>query len=88
MEVINRMNFSYKVIKNGRVVGNVRIHSKRLFLRRLRSINWGSGAPSVYLRVSYGKRVNNFGRLITFYNDGIYKNNEDLWGAFNAFIEE
>lgn len=80
------MNYSYKVIENGREVDRLQTHSKRKFTSHLRTINW-KDKPCVYLRVSYGKKIDSFGRLITFYNDGWYKNITDLWRAFNAFIE-
>lgn len=82
------MNFTYKLIKNSKEVERLRTHSKRLFLSRLRTIKWTTHLLRVYLRVSYGKRIDVFGKLVTFYNDGVYENKKDLWLAFNAFTEE
>jgi len=66
----------------------VRTHSKRRFLNHLRTIKWQYKGIKVYIRVSYGKKVDVFGKLSTFYNDGLYENKEDLWSAFNAFKED
>lgn len=82
------MNFTFKIIKNGRVVQVVRTHSIRRFVNNLRTINWKDRGIKVYLRVNYGKKVDVFGKLSTFYNDGWYKTKEDLWLAFSAFKEE
>ena len=82
------MNFTLRVIKNRQVVQTVRTHSIRRFLNNLRTINWKDGGIKVYLRVNYGKKIDVFGRLSTFYNDGWYKTKEDLWQAFNAFTEK
>lgn len=81
------MNFSYKVIGNGKQVEICHSHSKRHFCTRLALINWHLNHLKVYLRVSYGKRMDNFGKLVTFYNDGWYENKKDFWLAFDAFTE-
>ncbi len=81
------MNFTFKVIKDGQVIQAVRTHSIRRFLNNLRTINWQDGGIKTYLRVSYGKKICNFGCLCDFYNDGWYENKKDLWFAFNAFKE-
>lgn len=82
------MNFTYKVVRNGKEIDRLRTHSIRRFLSHLRTINWCNGRPSVYLRVSYGKHIDNFGKFVTFYNDGDYENKDDLWQAFEAFTEK
>lgn len=65
----------------------VRTHKLRRFLKKIRSIKWQNSTISVYLKVDYGKFIDNFGNRTTFYNDGDYENKEDFWMAFNAFIE-
>lgn len=83
------MKFSYKVAQKQKVVVvRCRTRSKRRFLKNLRTINWGNNHFIVYLRVSYGKQIDNFGKLVTFYNDGDFENKEDLWLAFEAFTEK
>lgn len=82
------MNFTFKVKKNRSTIQVVRTHSIRRFINNLRTINWKDGGTKVYLRVNYGKKVDVFGKLSTFYNDGWYENQEDLRSAFNAFKEE
>ncbi len=81
------MNYSVVVSKSDKTLQKVRTHSLRRFLKILRTINW-KNSPSVYLRVSYGKQKDYAGKLINFYNDGVYDNKSDLWQAFNAFTEK
>lgn len=88
MDKVNRPNFTFKTIENNGVVQRCQTHSKRRFCHRLASIKWHLGYSRVYLRVSYGKGINNLGQEVNFYNDGEYDNQEDLTSAFNAFTEE
>ena len=71
--------FALKVIKNSEVVKKYTTHSKKRFIKNLRTINWEDGLLKVYLKVNYGKH---------FYNDGVYENEIDLWFAFKAFTEK
>ncbi|PIS00211.1 MAG: hypothetical protein COT84_08845, partial [Chlamydiae bacterium CG10_big_fil_rev_8_21_14_0_10_35_9] len=73
------MNFSYKLIKNGKLVNKCRTHSIRRFTKNLRTIRWRKSVLKVYLKVNYGKG---------FINEGLYENQKDLWAAFNAFVED
>ncbi|OGK43433.1 hypothetical protein A2956_02495 [Candidatus Roizmanbacteria bacterium RIFCSPLOWO2_01_FULL_37_57] len=83
----SKMNFTLRVIKNGRTADRCQTHSKRRFYNRIRSIKWGNGVVKVYLRVSYGKGVDVFGKTTSFYNEGGYDNKQDLIDALDAFIE-
>jgi hypothetical protein len=82
------MNYSVKVIKNGRTIQRQRTHSIRRFVNNLRSINWENMPLKVYLRVSYGRGEEVHGKTVNFYNEGSYENKDDLFMAFNAFIEK
>lgn len=82
------MNFTLKIIKENRTIQRVQTHSIRRFLNNLRAINWQNGPLKGYLRVSYGRQKNCFGRMVNFYNDGWYDNDKDLWLSFNTFKEE
>lgn len=84
----DKPNFTFRVIKNGKTVDKCQTHSKRRFYNRIRSINWQDGVEKVYLRVSYGKGLDNFGKVTNFYNDGEYKNKKDLFFALSAFTED
>jgi len=87
----NSLNFTFRVVKNGKTIDRCQTHSKRRFLNHLRTINWQElkkSNGSVYLRVSYGKQEDCFGKIVTFYNDGWYDNESDLWLTFKAFSEE
>lgn len=88
---IDRLNFTYRVIKNGKVIDRCQTHFKRRFTNQLRTLKWQELKKfngSVYLRVSYGKQEDCFGKTVTFYNDGLYKNEKYLWLAFRTFIEK
>lgn len=82
------MNFTFKVIKNDKMIEKCQTHSIRRFMNHLRTINWQKRGLKVYLRVNYGKYEDNFGKKATFYNDGLYKTKEDLWLAFKVFTEK
>lgn len=82
------LNLSYKVIKNGKVIDRYRTRSKRRFLYRARTINWKKKHLKVYLRVSYGKHLTNYGKLDNFWNDGEYRTKKEFWIALRAFLED
>ncbi|MEM4326304.1 MAG: hypothetical protein QXU40_03305, partial [Candidatus Pacearchaeota archaeon] len=81
----NKPNFTFRVIKNGKTIQKCQTHSKRRFYDRIRTIKWQDGVDKVYLRVSYGRGIDNFGRVTNFYNDGEYENKKDLFFALSAF---
>ena len=83
-----RMNFLLKFTKNGDMTYKCHTRSIRRFLNNLRTIKWKDGGVLVYLRVSYGKEKDCFGKMVNFYNDGWYEDSEDLWFAFKAFTEK
>ena len=62
--------------------------SIRRFLNLARTINWSKDLIKVYLRISYGKHKDIFGKQTTFYNDGEYTNQPDFELALKAFLEE
>jgi len=76
-----------RVVKNGKVIDRYETRSKRAFYTHARSIKWEDRDKKVYLRVSYGKYLDNFGKLTNFYNDGWYDNKKDLLLALRAFTE-
>jgi len=81
-------NMQYTLVtKKDEEVYKVRTHKKKRFLKILRSINWHRNDLKAYLRISYGKSTDISGKLVNFYNDGVYENKKDLWLAFRAFIE-
>ena len=80
-------NFTFRAIKNGTVVDRCQTHSIRRFYHRIRTIKWQTGIETVCLRVSYGKSLDIFGKMTNFYNDGDYKNKNDLLLALEAFVE-
>ncbi len=81
------MNYSYKVIKNNKTIERYETHSKRKFYNKVRSIKWSDMHSSVYLRVNYGMHLSNRNKIESFWNDGDYYNQKDLWQALEAFTK-
>lgn len=82
-----RYNFTLKVYEKGQQVKRLETSSKRRFLNHIRTINWQDRGIKVYLRVSYGKQKDVWGKLTNFYNDGFYEDRNEFWKAFEAFTE-
>lgn len=57
-------------------------------VKRIYSIVRQGNFSNSYLKVSYGKHKDVFGKLVEFYNDGHYSNRDDLVFAFKAFTEK
>lgn len=71
-----------------RVNGNTyQTSSIRRFLRHVRTIKSGKWHP-LYLRVSYGKKENNLGEMVTFYNDADIYTAGEFSRTLEAFLEE
>lgn len=82
-----RLNFTFRVTKNGNTIQRCQTHSRRRFANRIGTINWQNRPSSVYLRVSYGRNQCNLGCFCNFYNDGNYETKQDLLLALTAFTE-
>lgn len=83
----SKLNYTFRVIKDGKTIDRCQTHSKRRFNNRIRTINWQNNTFKVYLRVSYGKSECNLGCICNFYNDGEYEAPQDLMTALEAFTE-
>jgi len=83
-----RLNLSFKVTKDGKVIDRYSTRSKRRFLNRVRTINWRDKPLKVYLRINYGKHLSNVGKIENFWNDGEYETKKDFWLALRAFLED
>ena len=59
----------------------------RRFLNFCKKIDWTTN-PTVYLKVSYGRFLDNFGKMTTFQNDGDYTTQKEFNVALAAFLEE
>lgn len=81
-------NYTLKLYKNNGKIEIVRTHKIKRFLRNIRTINWQNGIKKAYLKVSYGKKICNFGCLCEFYNDGYYDSKKELLEVFKYFDEE
>ena len=65
--------------------------NKRRFVNQTRTISWQTlrkNKGSVYLKVNYGKHLDNLGKMTLFTNEGDYRNKTDFIRAFNAFSEK
>jgi len=82
------MKYTIKIYKQGKLVSKSRTKKKRRFLNIIRTINWQERGLKVYLKVDYGKFLDNYGKMSDFWNDGDYYNKDDFWLAFNAFTED
>ncbi len=82
-------NYTLKLYKTNGEVETVRTKKKRRFLRNIRTINWQlDGIKKAYIKVSYGKKMCNYGCLCDFYNDGYCDNKEELLQTFRYFDYE
>jgi len=79
--------YSLKVSYNGQIIQRYQTRSVRRFLKKIRTINWEKLNIEVYVKVSYGKKKDVHGKLVTFYNDGVYDSKQDFIQAINAFLE-
>lgn len=70
------------------MVSKTRTKKIRLFLKKIRSIKFREQGIKIYLKVDYGKHLDNYGKMTNFWNDGDYFNKDDFWLAFNAFTEK
>ena len=83
----NNANFTFKVYENGRVVSRCQTHKMMRFLHRIQAIKFKKGTTKVNLRVYYGRFKDNFGKMVDFFNEGLYDNKKDFTLAWKAFIE-
>jgi hypothetical protein len=83
----NKLNLTFRVIKEDKTIDRCQTHSIRRFSHRIRTINWQNKPFKVYLRVNYGKELNHKGKYENFYNHGTYKTKTELLQALNAFTE-
>jgi hypothetical protein len=88
MNTKNGINYFYKVKSQGQEVDRCKTHSKRRFLNKTRLINWKIYTIKVYLKVSYGKGLNVFNKLVNFSNEGVYENRADFEEALAVFTED
>lgn len=76
------MNFKVQI--NQKIIKTKKI---RKLVGTCRSIDWATN-PTVTLKVIYGKFIDNFGKLTTFYNEGVYTDKETFQVALAAFLED
>lgn len=87
MSMKNKLNYTFRVIKDDKTIDRCQTHSKRRFSNKLATINWQNSPLKVYLRISYGRKECNRGCICSFYNDGEYETKQELLEAFTVFTE-
>ena len=90
-EKIHKRNYFYKVVVNEIVIDKCQTHSLRRFRNKIGTINRKDliiNRGEVYLKVSYGKYLDNFGKRTTFHNEGVYQNKKSFYLALKAFLEK
>lgn len=83
---MKKLNLTFKAYENNGKVDRYEKSSIRAFYNHARSIDF-SKLKKIYLRVSYGRHLDNFGKMKTFYNDGFYETKKDFFEALSAFTE-
>ena len=79
---------SLKTFINNKMVSKSTTHKIRRFYKKLRLTKFEDDHVLVCVGFGYGKKINNFGKLVEFNNEGTYSNAKDLWLAIKAFREE
>lgn len=82
-----KRNFTLKVY-GSQGVQRYETSSLRRFHNHTGRIIWQNGVKKVYVRVSYGKFIDQSGKLTTFHNDGEYDNQRDFELAVATFLEK
>lgn len=88
---LNKISYFYKITTGTKSITKCLTHSRRVFFKKIRTINWkevDSKGYVVYLRINYGKFLDNYGKMSNFYNDGDYQDEGSFCLAFNAFLED
>jgi len=82
-----KRNFTLKIF-GSQGVQRYETASLRRFHNHTGRIIWQNGVKKVYVRVSYGKFIDQSGKMTTFFNDGEYDNQQDFELVVRAFLEE
>ena len=77
-----------RIYKNNKLIRRFDSSFIRRFTNQLRTVGWRNGPLMVYLRITYGRHEDNFGKFVQFDNKGEYTTKKDLWAAFKAFTED
>lgn len=88
---LNKLSYFYKITSGTKTITKCLTHSRRVFLKKSRTINWKEveqKGQSVYLRVNYGKLLDYYGKMSNFHNDGDYQDKDSFFLALYAFLED
>lgn len=72
------MNYFYKLLKNKETIDKCSTHSFRVFIKKLRTINFKENDILVHIKFTYKEKST---------NEGDYRNRHDLFQAVKAFNE-
>ncbi len=73
------MHYKFQITNSRGTISKYFTHSKRLFLKKLRTIKFVEDGLKVFIRVNYGDDS---------HNEGEYETEIDVWNAVNAFMQE
>jgi hypothetical protein len=82
------MNYILRIYKKGKMCRRLETANKRRFFNQTGTIPWQNRCLKVYLKVIYGKFIDNFGKKTLFMNEGDYTNKKDFMLALKAFTEK
>jgi len=82
-----RLGLMLKIFKNNGSISSTKKQKKQTFLHLIEAIP-ASEVKNYYLRVTYGKFLDVFGKMETFFNDGEYETKKDLLYALTIFTEK
>lgn len=80
-------NYLCKICKKDGKVDRLETNKKQRFYNYVRTIKWGNSILKAYVRVSYGRHTDCFGKTSAFHNEGNYYNKEDFIESLKAFDE-
>ena len=80
------MNYTIKIIEEGRTVSKARTRSKRRFLKILGLIKWQLGVTKAELTVMDSRDIEAYGHTVK--NEAVCESPEELMDVFGAFTED
>lgn len=80
--------YYFKRLRKGKVVLRLYTGKMNRISYLLKDTKFSEKGTQVYIRLEYGKKKDNFGKLVGFYNDGLYSTRKEAELAWQAFIGE
>lgn len=80
--------YTLKIYKNNGKIETVRTRKKKRFFRNISTMNWQNGIKKTYVKISYGKKICNYGCLCDFYNETLCNSKKELLEMLKYFDNE